>query len=59
MLIGGNGVIYTASEDTTICTWQKNGHKIADLKGHAHWVNTLALNTDFAMRTSCFSEEML
>lgn len=22
------------------------------LEGHAHWVNTLALNTDYAMRTA-------
>ena len=24
------------------------------LSGHAHWINTLALNTDYALRTSCF-----
>ena len=24
------------------------------LTGHAHWVNTLALSTDYALRSSCF-----
>jgi len=28
-----------------------------DLKGHAHWVNTLALNTDYVLRTGCFDEK--
>lgn len=25
-----------------------------ELKGHAHWVNTLALSTDYVLRTGCF-----
>uniref|UniRef100_A0A915KNJ6 Uncharacterized protein n=1 Tax=Romanomermis culicivorax TaxID=13658 RepID=A0A915KNJ6_ROMCU len=24
------------------------------LQGHGHWVNTMALNTDYAMRTGAF-----
>jgi ribosome assembly protein 4 len=59
MLFGGNGVIYTASEDTTIGTFGKNGHKLADLKGHGHWVNSIALNVDFVQRTACFSEDAI
>lgn len=27
------------------------------LTGHAHWINTLALNVDYALRTSCFAAE--
>ena len=27
---------------------------ITELKGHAHWVNTLALSTDYALRTGCY-----
>ena len=27
---------------------------VEDLKGHAHWVNTLALNTDYVLRSGCF-----
>ena len=57
MLFGGNGLIYTASEDTTIGVWNKNGHRVAELKAHSHWVNTLALHTDFTLRTACFTEE--
>ena len=25
-----------------------------DLKGHAHWVNTMALSTDYSLRTAAF-----
>ena len=25
-----------------------------DLKGHAHWVNTLALSTDYVLQTGCY-----
>lgn len=25
-----------------------------ELKGHAHWVNTLALSTDYVLRTGCY-----
>ena len=45
-MLWGN-FIYTASEDTTINVWNKNGTKVQELKGHAHWVNTIALCTDF------------
>ncbi len=27
---------------------------VQELKGHAHWVNTLALNTDYVLRTGCW-----
>lgn len=27
------------------------------LTGHAHWVNTMTLNTEFVLRTSCFDEK--
>lgn len=57
MLWGGEGYLYSASEDTTICVWNKNGQKIQTLKGHGHWVNSIALNTDFTLRRGCFSED--
>lgn len=25
-----------------------------ELKGHSHWVNTLALSTDYVLQTGCF-----
>ena len=54
---GGEGLIYTASRDTTVYAWDAKGGKIVrQLKGHAHWVNTLALSSEFALRTGAFDE---
>ncbi|KAK9704876.1 hypothetical protein RND81_07G017100 [Saponaria officinalis] len=48
---GGDGVIYTGSEDCTIKVWDtKEGKLIRTLKGHGHWVNSLALSTGYALR---------
>lgn len=30
-----------------------------DLKGHAHWVNTLCVHTDYALRTGCYDEKAI
>lgn len=27
---------------------------IQELKGHSHWVNTLALSTDYVLKTGCW-----
>jgi len=49
---GGEGLIYTASRDTTIYVWDAtDGKVVRQLKGHAHWVNSLALSTEYALRT--------
>ncbi|KAF9218220.1 WD40 repeat-like protein [Gyrodon lividus] len=49
---GGKGVLYTASSDRTVRVWDAQGGKqLMVLKDHAHWVTTLALNTDFVLRT--------
>ena len=49
---GGEGLIYTASRDTTIYVWDANDGKVVrQLKGHGHWVNSLALSTEYALRT--------
>eukprot|EP01147_Barroeca_monosierra_P009998 gene9998-2172_t len=54
---GGEGLIYSASQDTTIKAWRaKDGALCWTLKGHAHWVNSLSLNTDHALRTGAFNE---
>jgi len=29
----------------------------SELKGHAHWVNCLALSTDYVLRTGCFDHK--
>lgn len=52
---GGNDWIYTASRDRTIKCWDaSNGRLIKSLLGHAHWINTMALNTDSVLRTGAF-----
>ena len=57
VLWGGEGQIYTASQDRTIKVWDADSGMLTnDLKGHAHWVNTLALSTDYVLRTGCFDE---
>jgi len=33
------------------------GKLLAILEGHAHWINTLALGTDFVLRTGAFDHE--
>jgi hypothetical protein len=42
-------------QDTTINVWEtKEGMLVRQLKGHGHWVNTLALSTEHALRTGPF-----
>ena len=49
---GGDGAIYTASSDRTVKVWNdQDGRLIRSLQDHAHWVNTLALSTDYVLRT--------
>jgi ribosome assembly protein 4 len=49
---GGEGLLYTAGKDREINVWRvSDGTLCRTLRGHAHWVNTLALNTDYVMRT--------
>ncbi|THH10564.1 hypothetical protein EW146_g8331 [Bondarzewia mesenterica] len=56
--LNGKGVLYTASSDRTVRIWDANGlfkgKLLHTLKDHAHWVTTLALNTDFVLRTGPF-----
>lgn len=52
---GGSGLIYSASQDRTIKVWRgSDGVLCRTLQGHGHWVNVLALNTDYVMRTGSF-----
>ena len=52
---GGSGLLYSASQDRTIKVWRsKDGALCRTLQGHGHWVNVLALNTDYVMRTGAF-----
>ncbi|KAJ4900031.1 Notchless protein-like protein [Raphanus sativus] len=55
---GGDGIIYTGSQDCTIKMWHVTPEGVACLKGklkeHGHWVNSLALSTDYVLRTGAF-----
>ncbi|GAB0093248.1 Protein Notchless [Sergentomyia squamirostris] len=52
---GGVGLMYTASQDRTIKVWRTStGTLCRTLTGHGHWVNCLALSTDYVLRTGPF-----
>ncbi|CAJ2673397.1 unnamed protein product [Trifolium pratense] len=59
---GGDGVIYTGSQDGTVKVWETTGKLICTLKGkeassrqtHPNWVNSLALSTEYVLRTGAF-----
>ena len=56
---GGTGLLYTCSRDRTIKVWAIDGHGrnqqllVRTLSGHAHRINSLALNCDYLLRTGC------
>ncbi|XP_068220700.1 notchless protein homolog 1 [Palaemon carinicauda] len=57
---GGEGLIFSASQDRTIKVWRaSDGVLCRTLQGHGHWVNTLALNTDYVLRTGAFEPQAL
>ncbi|QQP38329.1 hypothetical protein FKW44_018876, partial [Caligus rogercresseyi] len=52
---GGSGLLYSASQDRTIKVWRaSDGVLCRTLQGHGHWVNVLALNTDYVLRTGAY-----
>nr|XP_006010313.1 PREDICTED: notchless protein homolog 1 [Latimeria chalumnae] len=52
---GGDGLLYSSSQDRTIKVWRaQDGVLCHTLQGHAHWVNTMALSTDYTLRTGAF-----
>nr|XP_034995849.1 notchless protein homolog 1 [Zootoca vivipara] len=52
---GGDNLLYSSSQDRTIKVWRPlDGVLCRTLQGHAHWVNTMALSTDYVLRTGAF-----
>jgi len=52
---GGEGLIYSASKDCTISAWDAtDGKLVRVLRGHGHWVNTLALSSEHTLRTGAY-----
>ena len=55
---GGQGRLYTGSQDRTVKVWGvSDGSLLTTLQGHAHWVNHLALSTDYALRLNGHNEK--
>lgn len=52
----GSNIVYSASHDKTIKVWDisADGKCTQTLKSHAHWVNHLALSTDYVIRKGGF-----
>ena len=58
VLWGGTGLIYTSSQDKTIKVWDASqGTLVHTLQAHAHWVNHLALSSDFVLRTGFYDHQ--
>ena len=53
----GENVIYTCSEDKLVKIFDENLNHLQTLQGHGHWINTMALNTEYILRTGCFDYE--
>lgn len=52
------GVVYSAGRDRLIKVWNPtDGALVNELRGHAHWINTLALNTDYVIKAGPYSHE--
>lgn len=57
---GGEDLIYTASRDRTIKVWNPHrGILVRTLVGHGHRINTLALSSDYVLRSGPFDYKCL
>ena len=52
-----SGRIYSGGRDRVVKVWDASGRHLTDLKGHGHWINTLALNSDAIAKTRKTKEE--
>ena len=50
----GENIIYTCSEDQTVKIFDEELNHLQTLLGHSHWINTMALNTEYILRTGCY-----
>jgi ribosome assembly protein 4 len=52
----GQNVIYSASQDRTIKVWNPvTGTLVRTVSAHGHWVNTMALSTDYVLRCGAYN----
>lgn len=56
---GGEGLIYTGARDRIIRVWsvKDRGKLCRTLVGHAHRINSLALNTDYVLKRGGYTHE--
>lgn len=55
VLWSGSNLIFTCGRDRLIKAWHGTHFNcVANLSGHAHWINNLCLNTEFVLRTGAF-----
>ncbi|KAK3393346.1 WD40-repeat-containing domain protein [Podospora didyma] len=53
---GGEGMIYTGSHDKTVRVWDAvKGTLVHTMTSHGHWINSLALSSDFQIKTGYFA----
>lgn len=51
----GDGHIYSTSQDRTIKVWNPaTGLPVRNLGAHGHWVNTMALSSDYVLKCGAF-----
>lgn len=50
----GEDVIYSCSQDMLVKSFSNKGVLLKNFKGHAHWINTMAINTEFVLRTGYY-----
>ena len=55
----GENNIFTCSEDQTIKIFNDKFDHIKTLIGHSHWINTMAINTEFILRTGCYDYDKI
>ena len=55
---GGSGYIYTSGHDRLVRVWDsKSGGCLKSWGGAAHWVNHIALSTDYVLRTAFYDPQ--
>jgi ribosome assembly protein 4 len=47
-------MIYSCSEDQTIKAWDQGGQFKIEFMKHAHWVNSMSLSTEYALKRGCY-----
>ena len=50
----GENIIYSCSQDKVMKSWTEEGTLLKVFKGHGHWINTMAINTEFHLRTGFY-----